>query len=236
MRNKKRRNWAFAIIGSLLIIYIANFLYGAIKQDIRNPSGMVLAKAPNNYINLFKSTAQKKIAVTYTSFAKYRDSISYLVYDKKYDIEISKIRTGANLNLEKDIIDSYKEPNGVFSNNTTGVMPYNENNFEINYKGESTESAIKIYLSLLGDSIKTIVKNDSIANYFLNVKNMFVQYKPDSVYQIFIEAKTHFYFFSEKQPVSLMFLKKNNTLYFLLLTIRNDDDKLDPNLLYKLVK
>jgi hypothetical protein len=236
MRNKKCRNWILAIIGGSLIIYIANFLYGAIKQDIRNPGGMVLATAPSNYINLFKSTAQEKMAITYTSFAKYRDSITYLVYDKKYDIEISKIRTITNLNLEKDIIDSYKEPNGFSSSNTVGVAPYNENNFEINYKGESTETASKIYLSLLGDSIKTIVKNDSIANYFLNVKGMFVQYKPDNVYQFYIEAKKHFYFFSEKQPVSLMFLKKNNILYFLLLTTKNDEDKLDSNLLYKLVK
>jgi len=236
MVNKKRRNWIFIVIGALLIIYIVNFLYDAIKQDLRNPGGMVLAVAPSNYINLFNNSAKEKLTVTYTSFAQYRDSISYLVYDKKYDVEISKIRAATNLNLEKDIINSYKKPDGFSSSSTVGIAPYNENNFVINYRAESTESASKIYLSLLGDSIKTIVRNDSIANYFLNVKNMFVQYKPDSVYQIYIEAKSNFYFFTQKQPVSLMFLRKNNSLYFLLLTVKNDGDKLDPSLLYNLVE
>jgi hypothetical protein len=134
--------------------------------------------------------------------------------------------------LPYDIIEAYAKPDGSYP---YSKKPEYYTDFTTNHNGVSTRFASKIYLSLQGDSVKTIVKNDSIACYYLKLKNVYVQYEPKGVYEIFIEANTKMYFFTTEKPVVLMFLKRHGSLYFILLTAEADGN-LDPELLNKLVR
>jgi hypothetical protein len=188
--------------------------------------------APNDYINLFNAVAQKKIVLQSTISLKYRNNVTHYIYDKKYSLEVTKIGIKSNLRLRRDIVENYKSEDGNFPNVS---LPINETDFTTNYNGTSTDTASKIYLSLHGDSIHTMLKNDSIAYYFLKLKSVYISYAPKGTYDIYIQANTKFYFFTKNKPVSLMFIKKNNTVYFLLLTVKDTDEELYPNLLYKLI-
>lgn len=112
-------------------------------------------------------------------------------------------------------------------------LPNNISNITTNYNPESNTTASKIYLSLFGDSVTTVVKNDSLACYYLKSKNVTIQYSPNGVKEMFIEKK---YFYNSNEPIDIMFLKRNNQLYYLFLVSKNEDYKLSPNMLLNMIR
>jgi len=228
MKNKKLRN-ILLVVGALIAIYIATFLYQSISQMI-NDFGGNCDNPPANYLNLFNNNIKKRLKSEENIYHKFRDTVSGFLYDDKYNIELTKINTVANLNLAKDIIESNTQDNFVFSDGMGGVVPLYEANFQSGYKVNSTESASKIYLSLVGDSIKTVIKNDTIASYYLKLKYVCIKYFPNGVPEIKIDAE------NKRQAVCITFLTKRNSLYFFLLTTKLGNTNLDPVLVSKLLK
>jgi len=190
---------------------------------------------PDEYLNLFNAQTQesKKLISKSTLSFKLRNAISYLNYDEDYSIEVTKINVNSSLIFKKDIVEGHKKISGGFSGSE---MSYHENNIFTNYRAISQDKASKIYLSLYGDSVRTVLKNDSVAYYYLKMEKAYVQYNLGGIYEIFAESDKKLFFFSKNRPVSLLFLKKRDSLYFLLLTTNDDNTKLDPDLLYKLVR
>lgn len=213
-----------------VIAYIISFFYQAIKKDPNDPVTIVNF-SPANYIGLFNQTVQKKLLLKETMAFNLRDTISIFNYDEKYDLEITKINTKSPFHFENDIIEAYTKPTGKI----TYCVFFDEPEFITNYKDPSTESASKIYLSLCGDSAKTVLKNDSISSYYLKLKNIYIQYEHNSAYEIYIKPKMEWNASAEKKSVDLMFFKKNNVVYFLLFASNSNNVSLNPDLLHKLV-
>ncbi len=95
----------------------------------------------------------------------------------------------------------------------------------------------KIYLSLKGEGNQIIVKNDSIACYYLNCNKFSTRYQQNATIQIYGKTKSSPFLSSgNEEPISLMFLKRDHSLYFLLLSANNPKDKFDPDLLHKLIR
>jgi hypothetical protein len=228
---KKKKNMVLLVIGAVLLIYILSFFYNAVISSAKN-SVSLEKRAPQEYVDLFNAKAQQKLIFDLGASFKLRNNVSIFLFDKEYNLEMTKISAEPKLSFGRDIIESYKNPEGDFPDNK---FSWNENDFTVNYNAISEGIASKIYLSLHGDSIKTILKNDSVACYYLKLKEAFVQYRANDVYEIYSNAKSHLWFFTQAQSVSLMFLKKNNSFYFLLLSAKESNRKLDPCLLSELI-
>jgi hypothetical protein len=229
-KDKKFRNIFYLVVIGLLV-YMGNSIYHAIIQDSKNPFE-VLNTAPDDYINQFNKIAQQKLFLKIAAKYKLRNPLLYASYDKKYNLEVTKINIKHSFKLGRDVVEKSGDADGSFP---ASRIPYDETTCTITYNGTSTEAASKIYLSLNGDSVRTVFKNDSIACYYLKLKNASVQYTLHGVYEIYMQSNAKLYFFSTEPSVSLMFLKKQNYLYFLLLTVNDDKVKLDPDLLNKLI-
>ena len=181
---------------------------------------------PEHYFELFNSKAKQKLVLNTTLSLKFRNAISLFNYDQKYSIQVTKINTVKNFEIKKDII--------ALNTNTQGVngvfVPFYEKNFLANYKSISMEKASKIYLILEGDTIKTI-KNDSVAFYNLNVGKLAVQFKltGNELNEIHYESV------SGNAALNLLFLKRNGKLFFLTLSSKEANAKIDPDLLLKLI-
>ena len=128
--------------------------------------------------------------------------------------------------------------NEVFTSTviSDGVIytPFLENGFKTNYQSSPTISPSKITICLNGDSIQTIIKNDSIAYYFLKLKNISVKYDDDNNDVIFIDGAQGLRQFSYI-PLNVMFLKRNQSLYFILLAPKDFNKKLEPDFLLNLI-
>jgi hypothetical protein len=223
-KNKKIRKYILIVIALCVLGYITFFFYQAVINDPNDP--IVLSNiAPSNYVNLFSQLAQHKLRLKETMSFKLRGTISFFYYDEKYDLEVTKIKMKPGRNLKNDVVETYTKPDGKVDYS----VPFHETQFTTNYKDPSTESISKIFLSLHGDSAQTITKNDSIASYYLKLKNVTVQYNQGGVKEIFIDANT------SDHPINLMFLKRSNSLYFLLLAPKDNDTKLNPDLLNNIV-
>ncbi|MBB6126371.1 hypothetical protein [Mucilaginibacter lappiensis] len=230
MKQNKFKKYLLGSLAGGLLIYIGYFFYSSTVELSENKM-VVEQKSPVNYTNLFDAEAKKKIVLQSAVSFKHRNSVAYYIYDKKYGLEVTQINIKQNLLFRKDLAETHTTEGYSFPD---AKLPFNEGGFTTNYNVISKDAASKIYLSLRGDSIHTLLKNDSVAYYFLKLQQVYISYVPKGVYDIYIQANTKFYFFSKKQPVSLMFLKRNDALYFLLLTVNDADEKLPPNLLYDL--
>jgi hypothetical protein len=229
-RNNKFRNIVY-LAATCFLVYIGIFIYQSVIEDSKNPFE-ILNAAPEDYTNIFNKTTLPKLLLKIGAKYKLRNPLLYVSYDKIYNLEVTKINIKPGFKPGSDVIEKSDEPEGSFP---VSRIPYDETTCITTYKGTSTEAASKIYLSLNGDSVRTVFKNDSIACYYLKLKNASVQYKLNGVYEIYVRSNTKLYFFSSEPSVSLMFLKKQNYLYFLLLTVNDDKVKLDPDLLNKLI-
>jgi hypothetical protein len=228
---RKNKEYLFILIAACILAYAIFIISKAAKEDSQNPI-TVITTIPSDYLNLFNSTTKQKLTLQSAAKFKLSNTICYLNYDNKYDLELTKININSPFDIDKNIVEDYKESKSVVSDR---YLPNNKVDFTSNYITISSENISKIYLSLYGDSIRTITKNDSVAYYYLKLKNVSIQHQPNGVKEIFIDAKTEFYLFTKKPQISLAFIRKQNSLYFLLLAAKDDSTQLDSDLLQKLI-
>lgn len=230
--NKLIKNALFSLIVVSIVIYIANFFYHA-GNEVSNNSIAFEKKEPIDYTNLFNPEVQKNLVFQSGSSFKLRNTIAYLIYNERYDMELTKIIVKPNFQITKDIIETFDEPNGISPETTTS---YSENGLVTNYNANSTDTISEIQLSLHGDSTRVYIKNDSIACYNSDLKSAHIQYKSEGVYEVSVNVKKKLYFFPAKKPVTIMFKKRKEYLYVIILSDRIGNTKLDPALLYKLTR
>jgi hypothetical protein len=100
----------------------------------------------------------------------------------------------------------------------------------LQYNLQTEKQVSSIYFSFFGDNTHLIQKNDSLIYYYSDFKNFSIKYKPSN--NIDIYGKTNG---SEGIPVEIMFLRKNESLYFILLVHKNITDKFDTKALSFLI-
>lgn len=228
-KKRKYRLFVIIIFAICILAYIIFNAYRSFKENSRNPI-YTLSYIPDDYVKLFNNSAKEKLHILITTGFKLRNPISDINYGDNLDLEVTKINCKPSFNIKKDIIESHEDPSAT---TFESYLTSNISNITTNYNPESNKTASKIYLSMVGDSITTIVKNDSVACYYLKPKNVTVQYSPNGIKEMFIEKK---YFYTSDEPIEIMFLKRNNQLYYLFLASKNEDYRLSPNLLLSFIR
>lgn len=227
MKNKNIKLILAILVGLAVIVYIIIFFNNAKNELSENPIKLE-RQIPTDYINLFNPQVQRNIVLQSATSFKLRSTIADAVYNNKYDIIITKVSVKSGFDLKNDIVEIYNKSEGAAPKTNSS---YNENNFKITYNGSSRSAISKVYLSLDGDSTANYYKNDSVTYYYsyLNAANL--QYKHEGVNEITIEAKN-----DQKKPIVIMVTKKNDWLYFIIMSGRKDDAPLSPNMLYEMIR
>ena len=227
-KKKKYKFWGIFIIVVCITTYTIFNIYRSFREDARN-SMTVSNKIPDDYNEVFNNSAKTKLHIQITSYFQLRNPVASINYNDQFDLAMTEINCIPSFDIKKDIVESYKKPSSTIAES---YLPIDVPNITINYIPESKKSASKIYLSLVGDSVTTIVKNDSVVCYYLKPKNVVVQYSPNGVKEIFIEKE----YYSPDEPIDMMFIKKKSRLYCLLMGPQKAKFKLFPNLLFDMVK
>ena len=223
------------LLGTLIIITAAVLLIN--KCNIENKAKLDYYAAlgpktsnqiPPDYSNLFNGRVSG-LAFSKTLIFKNRNPISIFNYDNKYTIEVDKIDLSNEFSL-KTIIEksrtSKRLENIYYAIDQQGDMEFNYNN---SYR---LRHLSKLYLLLSGNNTQQIVKNDSVAYYNSNIKNLSIQGEGNGKPELLVISKDKN---NKGTPVEILFLKKGNALYILLMAPKKINSILNSNTLFDLV-
>jgi hypothetical protein len=218
--NPKPWRRSFILVGCLVAIIFSRLIYLAFTSK-----SVTSRKILPEFHNLFTREAQSKLNIPLNYESRYESLSSNYFYEDKYYLSIRKFTLTNKLPIEKLISEENGKP--FF---TGGIFSEDDNDFlEMGFKTEKIDTIKRINIYLKGDSIATIVKNDTMVCYYLNAKSFYLYFNDTSSPNIKGEAK------HDSTPFSIMFIKKNESVYFLMMGIKQAGETMKPDLLYSLI-
>jgi len=233
-RYKNKILIAIGTVGLIITGYVLNDViqtsnqssaYGKIDTQIMSKI------APNDYQQLLGN----KTAFTETINTKLRGPISKFNY-KEFHGVIYKIDSSYNSNtpLGQIMRETNNDAHITYNKTYSSIMDYRSLP-EVNIIMDKPVAPKNIFFNLFGDKTQVVTKNDSIAYYFSDLKNFFIQYKQEGEQEFFGKASDKVDDEDARIPVEMMFFKRNNNLYFILLAANDLKTNLPPDMLYNLV-
>jgi len=242
---------AYVLISGDYPLFVKKALHITTNDDVPDSDSTSNA-IPPDYSKILKlkqsccgDSDTSKFYFTSTEFFKLRNPISFFVYKKKYTLQIYKISSDCKQPLDKYIIEKYINVKKTM--NLCYTM-FDKDNIVYLYKASLPLKVSKVYLTLDGKDNRTITKNDSVVYYYSMLNNFSIQYQLNVAHDIFGETGIHDGFADKKkdsffsspkpdyQPFEMLFLKRNNSLYLLMMAANKKDIPYSPGTLYNLVK
>jgi|GEM_PF-2128154 len=186
------------------------------KHSTQNIPKLYLNSFPNIKSWSFKESIESKFREPISEF-KINDAQLFIYNMGKFTLPVDKI-------INEYFIDSHVSFGYAFNVLTENDM------LEILYKSESAQKCNGIFLNLYGDDTQKLIKNDTIAYYYSNFKTFSIGYQGSGIQDFF--GKVEDQYVGKKIPLEVLFIKKNNNLYVLLMTINKKDTLLQPFELY----
>jgi hypothetical protein len=224
-KNIRNRIIYYFIIGFFLFGYLIYSSYELFK----NFDNLVLNKdlPSNEYLSFlnFGDSSDFKPVINHSS--KFRFPISLIDYKKKYTIIIYKLSDSFDNSVSNQIIvdKNYSDQK------TTGIYTIvNENIFRMYYRSDTSIRSNQFKVHLSGDSIVNSMQSDSIVMYNMKFDQISWSKIPEKYLDIYIEPK-NVTPFAGKIPASIAFIKRNKSLYFIMLSMNDNTANLDPRIL-----
>ncbi len=220
---------AIALIFIIRCFWSASQIFSSYSNNSKLDSVVTSQKVPDEYLKLFKD--RDKLILDVSKDSKRRNAISEFYYNQKFLIQVYKLDTINKLSVSKIIDESFKD--APMSLDVEFSEDLNNTEFEIGYKEGLKEKVSHVYLTLYGDSTQVIKKNDTVAYYYSKFEDFSIKYAIGAPEDIYAHTKDEFKGY--RTPLELLFLKRNNNLYFILLGAENDHTLLDKDMLYNLI-
>lgn len=182
------------------------------------------------YLSLLTESAQKKLTDTGSFLSKVRNPFCNAVYDNKYNLLIYKIELAKDVQLDTAIGNNHDDVGGVgtFLVDDLGY-------FNLDFRQGRVSPASQFLLTTVDPKTEVILINENAAYYFLPGGGFSVKYGKDSTTDFYVEDEASI-FSRGKTPKSILFLKRNKSVYFLMMFPGSEDGKLPKDLLYSIVK
>jgi hypothetical protein len=206
--------------GLFMLIMVGSLIYTVIYNQETSSK-----KPLTEYNNLFTKEAQDKLQILATAKGRNREPCSSYVYDNSFNVFVFKVILTNNLSLKR--IVNYK--NGASYSNlfvANGGLP--SFNFDMNINEGKISYVSKVNFKFDGDSIKSIINNDSLRCYYYRFNTFSISYN-DGFYDILAKADR------SDIPASVLFKKKGNFLYVILMSVAKGKEEMEPQLLYSLI-
>jgi hypothetical protein len=223
----------------LFFIYLVYLVFNSTNKNLKAfkqelPNTFIL---PDVYEKIIDTSCLKKIKVVKVHNNKNRNPIAFCSYDNNYSIAIYQISNFNNNLAVEDLINvSFEKIDddfyGTFSGYKDTIFPYelfvNANQIQ--------QKSNKIYLNLYGDSLQKINDERNIVCYSLNLKGFYIKYFNDDNVDMYLTTYEKS-FFKQRYEIysSILFVKNNENLFFLLMTPRSINTMMPPDLLYNIV-
>ena len=217
---------AVLLIVAWRLVFHVN-LHGQIED-----SGTWTDTIPTEYSQLLKlSDSCCKGGSVYfvnTLTSKYRNPISRFYINDKYYLQVYQMGNSFNSSLKSSIKEN-------FSNSSPSYTEYSlddRTDLEFLYKLTKPDKPKNIYFALYGGSTHILKKNDTMAYYFSKCANLSIRFSPETENDIYGKCKSNV---SNKVPLEVLFLRRFNNLYMLVLSSKNANNDLKEGTLLNLL-
>jgi hypothetical protein len=185
---------------------------------------------PNDYKNLFSDSAKKELVVEASYSSPGRNCFAILNYKQQYEIIAYKF-SGQRRGTLKDILkqDLKGDKRTVFSK----FNVIKRSNIKITYSYDSVPATKNIIVIFYGDTVNSLVGNDSIYEAKFRLRRIAFRYDFAAPADInFENAKVN----SDQIPVELLFIKKDGSLFFVIVSAKTNDADLNTNVFTHLIE
>src|SRR5436190_5479635 len=236
MKDKRKKIFLICIlslIGLSLFSYLAfkvNHGFKQLQKDFAEdlPSTYVLSSEDSSIIaNRYRS----KMEVVEVNNNKVRGPVSTIRFDSTYSIILYKIALTDNISLDTAFHTKLKK---VDRSVGYSYRIIGNRFFTFQYKAGKVPSPLRIYLTISDTPLNTLYSNDSLVYYHLSCENFSIRYSEKEPVDIFVGGNEGI-FGTYSIPMDLLFLKRNNGIYILLMTPLNRKAGIPSDLLYNIV-
>ena len=216
----KRKFIIFGVFGLLFLSCVSLLIYTVMYNDVSDSTVIV-----PEYNDLFIKDAQSKLHLIGTEKSRNREIISSYRYDKRFGIFVFKVILSDFSSLKKII--SYRNESshrpwfGLYT-------PLGGYQYDMNMYAGKSVPVYSVTFQTSGDSIKPIAKNDSFYCYYYKFNTFSIHYN-NRPYDIVAKSNR------SDIPASILFKKKGDFLYIILMTVEEGEEKMQPDLLYNIV-
>jgi len=194
---------------------------------------------PDQYLKLLhlsdtccKNHADGELYFSNTLQSKYRNPVSFFIYDKKYFLQvydIGKPYSSSLINALKISESEEKEMSGeVYSVDIISSVRYG-------FRLTQPPKINLIYLNMDDKDEHIILKNDSTVYLTAMFKRYSIKYTANGYDDIYGATKESL-FSASYDPLEMIFLKRNNTLHLFVMSVYKDGVNYVPGTLYNLIK
>ena len=236
--SKGKKNIRLAIIGICVLgflIFIGIKIFNGFKkiQDSFAKDLPFTYSIPGEDSSLIAKKYLKMLKANKIIQSRERGPISLIFFDKEYHLIVYKIHVIKDT-LLKDLLYTSNESVDRTTGKVYTVIGHGDL-FEFQFQDAPANPVSKIYLTLAGDSLQSVVKNDSIIGYHLLCNNFSIRYAESGPIDIFVVGKEKRLGATAVIPMDLLFLKRNGEIYLLMMTPNSAQSTIAPDLLYNVV-
>lgn len=199
-----------------------------LNQDL--PSTYVITAEDSN---LIAKKYLKDLKADIIVRSKVRGPVSLIYFDKEYHLIIYKLDLIKEASLE-DLLHTVIESVDRTTGETYSVINYNDF-FKFQLNTVPSKPVSQIYLTLAGDSLQNVVKNDSMVCYHLLCENLSIRYAKNDPINIFLVGEEKTLGATTIVPMDLLFLKRDDSVFLLIMTPNSPKLTIAPDLLYNIV-
>jgi hypothetical protein len=232
-RNIKIAVWIFCaavflIFLTLKIIHSFKEIQKDLDQDL--PSTYVITAEDSN---LIAKKYLKDLKANRIVRSKVRGPVSLIYFDEAYHLIIYKLDLIKEASLG-DLLHTAIESVDRTTGETYTVINYNDF-FKFQLNVFPSKPASQIYLTLAGDSVQNVVKNDSVVCYHLLCENFSIRYAKNDPIGFFLVGQEKMPGATTVVPMDLLFLKRDDAVFLLMMTPNSPTLTIAPDLLYNIV-
>jgi len=221
MKIKKRY-----FIGVIVLTYLIYCVFALIKMN-RITKMSILPKKTSTYADIFSKSKSDLIESDLTYFSKNRLPVATFNYDKNFKIIVCKFSISNKSNIEDFINLTENQSRRAFGITYDSILFLDYFNYEFNTES-NPQKCNQIDLSIFGDSINKTQVKDNILDYYLTLDNFSIKINGEKDPDILVSKK--------QKPIrsEILFLKKHDDLFLILMIPNTSDYDVKPNSLINL--
>lgn len=234
MVETKKRN--IRIIFGVCIVALVAWLGIKIVEAFKSNAKAFEEDLPTIYTisrkdsNLIAPQYRKELKVIEVRRSKVRNNIAILSIGDEYTIILQKLKLLPSSPLTTNVHTTEASTNRS-TNVTYSVV--NLGDFTYQCKAGQVETTSDLFLTISGSAVKKLQQNDSLLSYSLRARAVSLRYGEDSPVDTYMMIKEGF--ITKAVPMNIMLLKKNNAIYFIVLSAKDGRELPKPDAIQEIV-
>jgi len=165
--------------------------------------------------------------------SKVRAPVSFLYIDDTYHLVIYRIDSTGVKSLS-DLLQIKAENSKRTDDVVYSIIDFNGFS-RFQWRPIPPRAVSRIHVTFGGDSLNRVAANDSLVSYYLLCQNFTVKFSEQGPVEVYMVGEDRPFGGIAVSPADILFLKRNETVYLMIMTPASADRTIPKDLLYNIV-